>query len=106
MDNKTENSINKDLILRERLALQRTAMSNDTTLLAFIRTSLYFAVASLSINTLLKVKHGLWIEGLFFSMSLLVLTIGIIKYIMQKKRLKESEKHIGDYKLFWENDAG
>ena len=44
MNTQTNNNINKDLILRERLALQRTSMSNDTTLLAFIRTALYFSI--------------------------------------------------------------
>lgn len=102
MGTQTDRNINKDLILRERLALQRTAMSNDTTLLAFIRTALYFSVAGLSVNTLLKLSYGLWIEILFFSASIFILTIGIIKYIKQKQSLKDSEKHIGDYKLDWE----
>ena len=104
MDNQTDKNINKDLILRERLALQRTAMSNDTTLLAFIRTGLYFSIAGMSVNTLLKVSYGLWIEILFFSVSLFIVTIGILKYSKQKKSLKDSEKHIGDYKLQWEID--
>lgn len=104
MDKKTSNNINKDLILRERLALQRTSMSNDTTLLSFIRTALYFSIAGMSVNTLLKVNYGLWIEIAFWTIALIVLTIGIIKYRKQKKSLKDSEKHIGDYKLNWETD--
>lgn len=104
MNTQTNNNINKDLILRERLALQRTSMSNDTTLLAFIRTGLYFSIAGMSVNTLLKVNYGLWIEILFFSASLFILVIGIMKYIKQKQSLRDSEKHIGDYKLNWEAD--
>jgi putative lipase involved disintegration of autophagic bodies len=34
-------TVNKDLILRERLALQRTILANQTTVLAF-RTAMYF----------------------------------------------------------------
>ncbi len=34
-----EKQINKDLILRERLALQRTILANQSTFLAFLRTS-------------------------------------------------------------------
>lgn len=100
MDN--QNLINKDLILRERLALQRTSMSNDTTLLAFIRTSLYFTIAGMTVNTLLKVNDGVWIEIIFWIIAAFILTIGIIKYFKQKRSLKDSEKHIGDYKLKWE----
>ena len=102
MSTNTNNNINKDLILRERLALQRTSMSNDTTLLAFMRTALYFSIAGMSANTLLKVNYGLWIEVVFWVISCCILTIGIIKYFRQKQSLRDSEKHIGDYKMNWE----
>jgi putative membrane protein len=104
MDSQTNKNLNKDLILRERLALQRTSMSNDTTLLSFIRTALYFSIAGMSVNTLLKVNYGLWIELIFWATALFILTTGIIKYRKQKKSMKDSEKHIGDYKLDWEID--
>lgn len=100
MDN--QKLINKDLILRERLALQRTSMSNDTTLLAFIRTSLYFTIAGLTVNTLLDVKYGVWIEIFFLIIAAFLLLTGFIRYFKQKRSLKDSEKHIGDYKLKWE----
>ena len=102
MDNLTKNNFNKDLILRERLALQRTSMSNDTTLLSFIRTALYFSIAGMSVNTLLKVNAGVWIEIVFWAIALIILIIGIWNYFKQKQRLKDSERHIGDYKLHWE----
>lgn len=54
--------MNKDLILREKLALQRTVLANQTTLLAFLRTSMYFLVAGISINNLTTVKYGNTIE--------------------------------------------
>lgn len=102
--NKQERNINKDLILRERLALERTEMANDTTLLAFVRTSLYFLVAGLTINNLIPVrngeltKYGLWIA------STLTLTIGVVRYLRQKRKIRENEKHIGDYKMEYEED--
>jgi putative membrane protein len=53
--NKTiDTNINNDLILRERLAIQRTNMANQTTLLSFVRTSLYFLIAGLSIHGFLN----------------------------------------------------
>jgi len=65
MDTQTQQHINKDLILRERLAVERTDIAIDKTLLAFIRTALYFAIASLTVNSLLKVSYGLAIEIAF-----------------------------------------
>jgi len=104
MDKQSQNIFNKDLILRERLAIERTAMANDTTLLAFIRTSLYFSIAGMSINRLLDINYGLLIETVFWAVAFFILAVGILKYLKQKKSLKDSEKHIGDYKLIRESE--
>jgi putative membrane protein len=104
MNTQTQGPFNKDLILREKLAIERTSMSNDTTFLAFIRTALYFSIAGMSVNRLLQLEYGLLVEIVFWVIAAFILTIGIIKYSRQKKSLKESEKHIGDYKLNWEQE--
>jgi putative membrane protein len=54
-----QKGINKDLILRERLAIQRTILANQSTFLAFLRTSMYFLIAGLSLKNVLK--NGLMI---------------------------------------------
>jgi len=95
--------MNKDLILRERLAIERTDMAIDRTFLSFIRTSLYFAIAGWTVMNLVEVKYGFWLGLLFWIGSGLLLVIGIYKSIQQKKRLKESRKHIGNYILEWED---
>lgn len=99
MEKQVQQKINKDLILRERLAIERTSMAIDTTLLAFIRTALYFTVAGMSVNQLLQVSYGLLIEIAFWLAALVILITGLVKYRVQKKKLKENEKHIGDYQL-------
>jgi putative membrane protein len=91
--------MNKDLILREKLALQRTIMANQTTLLSFVRTALYFLVAGLSIRNLLKIENSFLLEILLFSSSLLILLLGIRNYLSQQRKIKDSEKHIGDYQM-------
>ena len=96
--------INKDLILREKLAIERTAMAIDRTLLSFVRTSLYFAIAGLSVNSLLKAENALWIEILFWVLSVVILVAGLISFFRQKKKLQESKMHIGNYVLEWEDD--
>ena len=104
MKKETETRINKDLILREKLAIERTAMANDRTFLSFVRTSLYFAIAGITVNSLLNISYGWLIEILFLVLSVVILTVGIVKYYRQKKKLKENKKHVGDYKLEWEDD--
>ena len=94
-----EKQINKDLILRERLALQRTILANQSTFLAFLRTSMYFFVACLSLESLLKIDNGFIIEWFLFISSFVIFCIGIFNYFRHKKMILENEKHIGDYKM-------
>lgn len=91
--------MNKDLILREKLALARTVLANQSTFLAFLRTSMYFLVAGVSINNLTTVKHGLLIEVVFIVISVILLAYGIFNFFRQKKNIIQSEKHIGDYRM-------
>jgi putative membrane protein len=91
--------INKDLILREKLALQRTVLANQTAFLAFLRTSLYFLVAGLSVRSLLEIEHALAAEIGLFSTSALILLLGIINYFRHRKLIQENRRHVGDYQL-------
>jgi len=90
--------MNKDLILREKLALQRTILANQSTFLAFLRTAMYFLVAGISIKNFTTFQYGHLIEFVFVAISIILLTIGIINYRRQKIKITSSEQHIGDYK--------
>lgn len=90
--------MNKDLILREKLALQRTILANQSTFLSFIRTSMYFLVAGISIKNLTTIKFAIYIEAFFILLSVLLLIFGIINFKKQKNKILESEIHIGNYK--------
>lgn len=94
-----EKQINKDLILRESLALQRTILANQSTFLAFLRTSIYFFVAGISLESLLKIENSYIIEWFLFISSFVIFWIGILNYFKHKKMIFDSEKHIGDYKM-------
>lgn len=94
----SKNTINKDLILREKLALQRTVLANQTTLLSFLRSSMYFLIAGLSIKNVLLIENGLIIQVVLFSSSFILFTYGVINYFIHKKKIKDSETHIGNYK--------
>jgi putative membrane protein len=91
-------TVNKDLIL-ERLALQRTILANQTTVLAFFRTAMYFFVAGLSTRNLLKIENSIVIEVSFYLIAFVILILGIVNFFKQRKMITENEKHIGDYKL-------
>ena len=67
-----QNKPNKDLILREKLALQRTVLANQTTFLV--------------------------LEILFYAISATVLILGIFNYFKHKGFIHASEIHVGNYK--------
>jgi putative membrane protein len=90
--------INKDLILREKLALQRTVLANQSTLLAFLRTALYFSIAALSLHNLLKIDNSLYLEIGLYAISIILLISGITNFLVHRKRILKSERNIGNYK--------
>ena len=89
--------INKDLILRENLAIERTDMAIDRTLLAFVRTSLYFALAGMTLNSLLTLSYGFYLEIVFWIIAFLIFFIGLYKFYYQKRKLRNNRRHIGNY---------
>jgi putative membrane protein len=99
-------AINKDLILREELAIDRTDMAIDRTLLSFVRTSLYFATAGWSIANLVDVKYGWWTGMLFGLLACLLAIFGVYKYLRQKRRLKESKNRVGGRLAQWQQTKG
>lgn len=92
-------AVNKDLILREKLALQRTVLANQSTFLSFLRTAMYFLIAGLSLHNLLKVENSFLIELTLFITSFFILVFGTLNYFKHKKSIAENKKHIGDYQL-------
>lgn len=103
---KPSGPINKDLLLRENLALQRTILANQTTFLSFLRTSMYFLVAGLSIKNLLQVEGSIYYQVLFYSISVAILIFGILNYFRHKRKIEESKVHVGNYRLDYERDEG
>lgn len=97
--NKVVETLKKDLILRERLALQRTILANQSTFLAFLRTAMYFSIAGLSTRNLLQIERSLLIEIVFYGTSLFILIYGIVNFFRHKKMIEDNNKHIGDYQL-------
>lgn len=87
--------MNKDLILREYLAIERTRLANETTLLAYIRTGLYFLVAGSTLGQVVDTEF--WkIAGLpLIGIGLLIVLTGVISFIKLKKAITKSRKNIG-----------
>jgi len=94
--------MNKDLILREKLAIQRTHLANQATFLAFFRTSLYLFVAGLSTENVLKLEVNHPAVYALFGLSPLVFLFGVLQFFYQKRKIDQAEIHVGDYKEDYE----
>ena len=90
--------MNKDLILREKLAIQRTNLANQTTFLAFLRTAMYFFIAGISVNNLTSIYYGNILEFSFMVIAFALFVSGIVNYRIQKVKIIKSESQIGEYK--------
>lgn len=78
----------KQVILRDYLAIERTRLANERTLLSYIRSSLYLLLGSLALYQVKEFPNfkyltviGLVFSGLFF-------VIGIYRFSLLKRSLK------------------
>ena len=88
--------MNKDLVLREYLAIERTRLSNETTLLAYIRTGLYFVVAGSTLGHLIQTVFWNIIGLPLVCVGLVIITLGVIRFRKVKRNIESSRENIGN----------
>lgn len=78
----------EEIILRDHLAMERTKLANERTLLSYIRTSLYLllgGIAFLGMNDFSDLRYlGYFSLGL----SATLLVIGIVRFLQLKRHIK------------------
>jgi putative membrane protein len=89
-------SINKDLVLREHLALERTRLANERTLLSYIRTGLYFAVAGSTLGHVVNSNFWKIIGTPLIIVGVIIIAWGIARFLNVKKSMEASRKNIGN----------
>jgi putative membrane protein len=88
--------MNKDLVLREYLAIERTKLANETTLLAYVRTGLYFLVAGSTLGQLIETDFWTIAGPLLIVAGFFIMIAGIIRYLRLRKAIEASKKNIGN----------
>lgn len=79
----------KELILRDHLALERTKLANVRTLFSYIRTALYLLTAGIGI---LQIKSISRLDGLAWVCiisGIILFFLGFIRYWQMRKLLKD-----------------
>lgn len=73
----------------DHYARHSTVMSNERTLLAYIRTSLTFFIAGISFISIFKDELVIAVGTLFVFLGFLLLTVGIIRFFQTKTHLNK-----------------
>ena len=76
------------IILRDYLALERTRLANERTLLTYIRFSIYLLLAGVAFLQLDGFESIVWVVNVAFFISGLSLLIGLVGFFRLKNRLK------------------
>lgn len=82
-----ETDTESTLIVRDFLARQRTKLANDRTLLAYIRTSLYFLVSGTALVKVEDLENVKEFGYLSFLISVLLVALGFFNYFKLRKKL-------------------
>lgn len=76
------------LSLSDELSIERTKLANDRTLLSFIRTSLYFSIAGMTITSLINFEMDWLVAIIFYVISVFIFVMGFIRYFRLRSTLK------------------
>lgn len=78
-----------ELILRDKLAIDRTHLANERTLLSYLRTSLYLIIFSLVIFSETEL---LYVSLSSITLSSVIAVVGLFRYNRTKRRINNLYK--------------
>ncbi len=73
----------------EILALERTKLANERTLLSYIRSSLYLLLGGIGLLQLEELGKIHWLGYVALFVCIVFLSIGIVRYIVLGRRLRK-----------------
>lgn len=83
----------EQIILRDYLAIERTRLANERTLLSYIRSSLYLLLAAMAFFQLKNYADFKYVAFISLAFSFIFFVIGIYRFILLKKSLKRLYYH-------------
>ena len=79
----------QEVILRDYLAIERTRLANERTLLSYVRSSLYLLLGGIAFLQLKNFPDFKYLAILSLIFSAIFLVIGIYRFALLKRSLKE-----------------
>jgi len=78
----------EEVILRYYLAIERTRLANERTLLSYIRSSLYLLLGGIAFFQLKDIPNFKYLAIISLVFSIIFFVIGIYRFTLLKKSLK------------------
>jgi putative membrane protein len=91
--------MNKDLVLREYLAIERTKLANERTLLTYIRTGLYFLVAGSTLGHLIDTAFWNRMGMPIIIVGAIIVALGFIRFFKVGRKIENTKKNVGNASL-------
>jgi len=88
--------INKELVLREHLSIERTRLANETTLLSYTRTGLYFLVAGSTFGHIIQSTFWRIVETPLIIVGVALMITGLVRFRLVKRSIERTRKEIGN----------
>ncbi|APG60294.1 DUF202 domain-containing protein [Christiangramia salexigens] len=76
-------------LIREHLALERTKLANERTILSYIRASLYLLIGGLALLQIKEYDHIKWLGYLSLFICVAFIVVGISRYIALARKLSK-----------------
>tara|TARA_R100001377_G_C3183469_1_gene107592 strand:+ start:817 stop:1161 length:345 start_codon:yes stop_codon:yes gene_type:complete len=77
-----------EVILRDYLAIERTRLANERTLLSYVRSSLYLLLGGIAFLQLEEFPNFKFLSVLALVFSALFFIVGLYRFVLLKKSLK------------------
>lgn len=87
LSNPFKTRIIDEKLIREHLALERTKLANERTVLSYIRASLYLLIGGLALIQIKEYEHIRWIGYLSLFICALFIVVGISRYVVLDRKL-------------------
>lgn len=76
-------------LVREHLAMERTKLANERTLLSYIKASLYLLLGGLALLQIKEYENVKWIGYTALFICVIFVIIGISRYIALERKLRK-----------------
>lgn len=77
------------IILRDYLALERTKLANERTLMSYVRASIYLVLAGIAFLRLEDFEGVKWLGYTAIALSIMLLIFGLLRFFRFISRLKK-----------------